>query len=98
MLQTSVEMVKPGGTGSFVRHMGQPGAFSAERFFHRSITIGAVRPELKYVLFHILLLYEFVTISEKSANVRNCSSKPCNMARRLFLTAGSGAFTSTLSK
>src|ERR1700722_19730803 len=79
-------------------HFGQPGALAAERFFHGSVTVGPTWAELIYMLFHMLLLYEFVTISEKSAKSCSMVSKLCSMARRLLRTLASGAFTITLSK
>ena len=57
MLQTSVEMVNPGGTGrSGPRHFREPGAFAAEHIFHFSVAIGRAVAERVHVFFHKLLL------------------------------------------
>ena len=74
MLQTSVEMVKPGGHGhAGAAHLGQAGAFAAEDVFHLAVAVGRAAAELVNVFFHIVASRsEFsVTISEKSAIVEN---------------------------
>ena len=58
MLQTSVEMVKPGGTGTPARaHLGQAGAFAAENIFHLAVAIGCAAAEAINVVFHDFLFW-----------------------------------------
>ena len=103
MLQTLVAMVKPGGTGRpGARHFGKPGALAAEHIFHRC---RRRRPCRRRTNKHSCSFDssfdasdELVTISEKSAMVENSASMVCSSVSRFRRTAGSGAFTRTLSK
>ena len=93
-------MVKPGRHGQpGARHFSQPGAFAAEHIFHLAVAVGGAAAERINVLAHLyLLMNRDVTISEKSAMVENSASMVCSSVSRLWRTAGSGAFTRTLSK
>ncbi len=67
MLQTSVEMVKPGRHGhARAAHLGQASAFAAEHVFHLAVAVGCAAAKCVNVFFHDCLS---VTISEKSAIV-----------------------------
>src|SRR5258708_6505546 len=98
MLQTSVEMVNPGGTGSLARDISaRPAPLPPSTSFILP-SPSADPPPNEYTYFFILLSYVLVTISEKSAMVENSASSVCNRVSRFCRILASGALTSTLSK
>ena len=112
VLIVEIDIADFGGDGEARRdryaglaHFSEARAFAAEHIFHRSISIGFSAAEGENVFVHkSSLVPQFfgslvsVAISEKSA-IRSKSRRMLfRNVSRFLRTAGSGAFTSTLSK
>ena len=73
MLQTSVEIVNPGGTGSLARrHFRQPGALAAEHVLHLSVAVGGSVAERVDILLHVLApMLHMVMIGNNFRKIRD---------------------------